>query len=122
MARLVQEGMLMALYGPLSPTESVALYKPTGKTVDYEQFCAAHPYRVVGPEDLPERRFSTLTSAAITVVSAGPGFHVECGDFQASYTECRFIDRNAVAAAQLKRLGGSFTIGRRSEPRNERPL
>jgi hypothetical protein len=92
----------MPLYGPLSPTESAALYKPTGKTVDYEQFCEAHPYRVVGPEDLPERRFSTLPCAAMTVVSAGPDFHVECGDFQASYTECRFLERDAVAAARLE--------------------
>ena len=70
--------------------------------VDYEQFCAAHPYRVVGPESLPERRFSTLTSAAMTVVTAGPRFHVECGAFYASYIECRIIDGDAVAAAQLE--------------------
>lgn len=87
----------MPLYGPLSPAESAALSKPqfTGKAVDFERFCEAHPYRVVGPENMPERRFATLVCAARTAASAGPPFHVECGEFRASYAECRRLANNA---------------------------
>ncbi|HME59224.1 MAG TPA: hypothetical protein VKF63_12855 [Terracidiphilus sp.] len=71
--------------------------------VDFERFCETHPYRVVGPEKLPERRFRTLVCAAQTVVSEGSGrrFHVECGDFKASYLECRSIAQDWSATMQL---------------------
>lgn len=59
--------------------------------VNYENFCYRHPYRVVGPEELPERRFATLIAAARTVIEAGPKFHAECGSFKASYNECRSL-------------------------------
>jgi hypothetical protein len=98
--------MTTPLCGPLSPAESGILYRPTGKTVDFERFCGHHPYRVVGPENVPERRFSTLACAARTVVSAGARFHVECGEFKASYDQCRTLvidadyDRQIVAARE----------------------
>jgi len=92
----------MPLYGPLSPAESGILYKPTGKTVDFERFCEHHPYRVVGPENMPERRFSTLACAARTVVSAGPRFHVESGEFRSSYAQCRQTVNDADFTRQMQ--------------------
>ena len=71
-------------------------------TVNYEQFCEAHLYRVVGPEDQPERRFSTLACAARTVLSAGPRFHIECGLFRASHAQCRQVVADADFAGQLE--------------------
>ena len=73
----------MPLYGPLSPEEAAPLHPKTTPvyariSVDYERFCEAHPYRVVGPENESERRFSTLACAAGTVLAAGTRFHVEC--------------------------------------------
>jgi hypothetical protein len=56
---------------------------------------------VVGPEKLPERRFKTLTCAAQTVLEAGKRFHVECGDFKASYLECRSIAQEHQHSVQL---------------------
>jgi hypothetical protein len=69
--------------------------------VDYERFCESHLYRVVGPEDEPERRFSTLACAAMTVLSAGPRFHVECGNFKASYAQCDQVVNDADFACQI---------------------
>lgn len=97
----------MPIYGPLSPAEHAALPPPPSvvKTVDYERFCEAHPYRVVGPDkphghnQLPDRRFSTLICAARTVLSEGPKFRVECGEFKTSFAECVKL----VAAADFNR-------------------
>jgi hypothetical protein len=75
-------------------------------TVNYERFCEAHPYRVVGPEDEPERRFSTLACAARTVQSDGPRFHVECGEFRASHAECTRLVYDADFAIQLREARG----------------
>ena len=62
----------MPLYGLLSPEEAAPLHpKPAPVyarlTVDYERFCESHLYRVVGREDEPERRFSTLAGAALVI-------------------------------------------------------
>jgi len=88
----------MPLYGPLSPTESAARrpepLRP-GQHINHVRFEEAHPYRVVGPENIPQRRFATLVCAARTVAYAGPRFHVECGDFRASYHECQRFANNA---------------------------
>ena len=70
-------------------------------TIDYERFCESHLYRVVGPKDEPERRFSTLACAARTVLSAGPSFHVECGDFRASYAQCVPLVNDADFSCQI---------------------
>jgi hypothetical protein len=71
-------------------------------TVDYERFCESHLYRVVGPEDQPERRFSTLACAARTVLAAGPRFHIECGLFRASHAQCRQVVSDADFAGQIE--------------------
>lgn len=70
--------------------------------IDFERFCAQHPYRVVGPNIGPERRFSTLYCAARTVLSEGPEFHVECGDFRASFAECRGLAIDADSGLQIE--------------------
>ena len=98
--------MTMPLYGPLTPEEAALLHpKPAPVyarlTVDYERFCEAHPYRVVGPEDQPERRFSTLASAARTVLDAGRRFHVECGEFKVSYDQCCQVVSEASFSRQI---------------------
>jgi hypothetical protein len=94
----------MPLYGPLLPAECAALstLQFTGKTVDFERFCEAHPYRVVGPKNMPERHFATLVCAARTVVSAGPGFHVESGEFRASHAQCLRIANDADFDRQIQ--------------------
>ena len=94
--------MTTPLHGPLSPTEAHVLYKPTGMTVVFDRFCEHHPYRVVGPESIPERRFSTLVCAARTVVSAGPRFHVESGEFRSSYAQCRQTVNDADFTRQMQ--------------------
>jgi len=83
---------------------TIASGKPRTRaiTVDYERFCEAHPYRVVGPEDQPERRFSTLACAARTLLSAGPRFHIKCGDFKASWTQCRELVNDADFMRQVE--------------------
>jgi hypothetical protein len=101
----------MPLYGPLSPEEAAPLHPNPAPmfallTVDYERFCEAHPYRVVGPEDQPERRFSTFACAARAVQSDGPRFHVECGEFRASHTECTRLVYDADFAIQLREAHG----------------
>jgi len=70
--------------------------------VNYERFCEHHPYRVVGIEDQAERRFSTLACAAKTIVSAGPRFHVERGEFRASYAQCVQAANDADFMRQLQ--------------------
>ena len=97
----------MPLYGPLSPEEAAPLHpKPAPVyarlTVDYERFCESHLYRVIGPEDEPERRFSTLACAARTVLASGPRFHIECGLFRASHAQCRQVVADADFAGQLE--------------------
>ncbi len=97
----------MLVYGPLSPEEATSLHPApvlvfTRFTVDYERFCEAHPYRVVGPEDEPERRFSTLACAARTVLAAGPRFHVECADFKATHAQCRQLGADAILLLQIQ--------------------
>jgi hypothetical protein len=97
----------MPLYGPLSPEEAAPLHSSplpefTRGNIDYESFCAGYPFRVVGPEDQPERRFSTLACAARTVLSAGPRFHIECGLFRASYAQCGQVVADADFAGQLE--------------------
>ena len=97
----------MPLYGPLSPEEAAPLHpKPAPVyarlTVDYERFCESHLYRVVGREDEPERRFSTLACAARTVLAAGPRFHIECGLFRASHAQCRQVVSDADFAGQIE--------------------
>ena len=97
----------MPLYGPLSPEEAAPLHpKPAPVyarlTVDYERFCESHLYRVVGREDEPERRFSTLACAARTVLAAGPRFHIECGLFRASHAQCGQVVADADFAGQLE--------------------
>ena len=97
----------MPLYGPLSPEEEAPLHpKPAPVyarlTVDYERFCEAHLYRVVGREDEPERRFSTLACAARTVLAAGPRFHIECGLFRASHAQCIQVVSDAEFACQIE--------------------
>jgi hypothetical protein len=90
--------MTTPLYGPLSPAESaVRRPKPLlpGQRINRVRFEEAHPYRVVGPENMPERRFATLVCAARTAASAGPPFHVECREFRASYAECCRLANNA---------------------------
>jgi hypothetical protein len=108
--------MSTPLYGPLPSTEAGTIYKPVGKTVDFERFCERHPYRVVGPENMPERRFSTLACAARTAVSAGPRFHVECDAFRSSYDQCRTLvidadyDRKIVASQEkMQQIGWQET-------------
>ena len=97
--------MTMPLYGPLSPAEAAAR-RPAplhpGQRINIESFNEMHPYRVVGPESVPERRFSTLACAARTVVSAGPQFHVESGEFRASYAKCRQVANDADFARQIQ--------------------
>ena len=97
----------MRLYGPLSPEEAAPLLPKIAPvfarvTVDYERFCEAHLYRVVGPGNQPERRFSTLACAARTVLAAGPRFHIECGLFRASHAQCRQVVADADFAGQLE--------------------
>lgn len=88
----------MALYGPITPQEILESHP---RTIDYEHFCECHPYRVVGPEKVPERRFSTLACAARTVVAEGSRFHVECGDFKAMYWDCVKLVESANLDAQI---------------------
>ena len=97
----------MPLYGPLSPEEAALLHpKPAPVyarlTVDYERFCESHLYRVIGPEDEPERRFSTLACAARTVLASGPRFHIECGLFRASHAQCCQVVSDADFAGQIE--------------------